>query len=65
MDDFLKDVAAAQKCRDLLLSGLDERTTKNQLGETDALLDARLRGWLKDLAVNFDSIVKIKCCVVL
>lgn len=56
MDDFLKDLTLAQKSRDSIANGLEERARKNDLGESDAFLDAKLRGWLKDFAVNFDSL---------
>ena len=56
MDDFARELANAQKCRNQILSGLEERTNKNSRGEVDGYLDSKLRGWLKDFAVNFDSL---------
>ena len=56
MDDFLKDLSLAQKSRDMIINGLEERANKNSMGESDSYLDAKLRGWLRDLAVNFDSL---------
>lgn len=56
MDDFARELANAQKCRNQILSGLEERASKNSRGEVDGYLDSKLRGWLKDFAVNFDSL---------
>lgn len=44
MDDFNKDLALAEKTRDQILNGLEQRANKNRMGETDALLDTRLKG---------------------
>jgi hypothetical protein len=56
MDDFARELASASKSRNQILSGLEERSLKNSRGETDGYLDSKLRGWLKDFAVNFDSL---------
>jgi hypothetical protein len=56
MDDFSKDLSLARKSRDFIINGLEERLNKNNKGETDAYLETKLRGWLRDFAVNFDSL---------
>lgn len=56
MDDFLKDLAQAEKSRDLIRNGLEERKQKNALGDSDMHLESKMRGWLKDFAMNFDAL---------
>lgn len=56
MDEFTKELTAAQKSRNQILAGLEQRTAKNSRGESDGYLDSKLRGWLRDFAVNFDSL---------
>jgi len=56
MDDFTRELTAAQKSKNQILAGLEQRTAKSSRGETDAYLDSMLRGWLRDFAVNFDSL---------
>lgn len=56
MDDFTRELTAAQKSKNQILAGLEQRTAKNSRGESDGYLDSKLRGWLRDFAVNFDSL---------
>lgn len=56
MDEFTRELTAAQKSRNQILAGLEQRTAKNNRGESDGYLDSKLRGWLRDFAVNFDSL---------